>query len=121
LQLAAAATQAQTAAFPQRFPARVGRRVVVVHVADIDWIEAIGDYCGLHAAGRNWCANRCRCWNASSIPRSPAHTPSAIVRVARIAELRAATNRDAVARLADGTALKVSRTYSDALRRALAS
>lgn len=123
LQLAEVAVQAQTAAFPQRFPARVGRRVVVVHVADIDWIEAIGDYCGLHAAGR------------VQLVREPLQTlerqldpaqfqrihRSVIVRVARIAELRAATNRDAVARLADGTTLKVSRTYSDALRRALAS
>lgn len=122
-QLAAAATQAQTAAFPQRFPARVGRRVVVVHVADVDWIEAIGDYCGLHAIGRVHLVRE----PLQVLERQldPAQFQrihrSAIVRVARIAELRAATNRDAVARLADGTTLKVSRTYSDALRRALAS
>lgn len=123
LQLAAVATQAQTAAFPQRFPARVGRRIVVVHVADIDWIEAIGDYCGLHAVGRVHLVRE----PLQVLERQldPAQFQrihrSAIVRVARIAELRAATNRDAVARLADGTTLKVSRTYSDALRRALAS
>jgi two-component system, LytTR family, response regulator len=123
LHLAEVAAQAQTAAFAQRFPARVGRRVVVVHVADIDWIEAIGDYCGLHASGRVQLVRE----PLQVIERQldPAQFQrihrSVIVRLARIAELRAATNRDAVARLADGTTLKVSRTYSDALRRALSS
>jgi two-component system, LytTR family, response regulator len=120
-QLDASAPPDAGAAFAQHFPARVGRRVVIVHVADIDWVEAIGDYCGLHAGGRVQLVRE----PLQALERrlDPAvfrrvHR-SAIVRVARIAELRAATNRDAVARLSDGTVLKVSRTYSDALRRAL--
>ena len=109
-------------AYPARFPVRVGRRIVVAHASDIDWVEAVGDYCGLHTASK------------VHLVREPLHVlegkldprlfmrvhRSTIVRVDRVAELRAATNRDAVARLHDGTVLKVSRTYSDALRKALA-
>lgn len=108
-------------AYPARFPVRVGRRVLIAHASDIDWVEAIGDYCGLHTASK------------VHLVREPLHTlegrldpkqfmrvhRSTIVRIDRVAELRAATNRDAVARLHDGTILKVSRTYSEALRKAL--
>lgn len=108
--------------YPARFAVRVGRRVVVAHVSDIDWVEAIGDYCGLHTASK------------VHLLREPLHAlegrldprlfmrvhRSTIVRIDRVAELRAATNRDAVARLHDGTVLKVSRTYSEALRKILA-
>lgn len=110
------------AAYPTRFPVRVGRRVLIAHTSDIDWVEAIGDYCGLHTSSK------------VHLVREPLHAlegkldpkqfmrvhRSTIVRIDRVAELRAATNRDAVARLHDGTVLKVSRTYSDALRKALA-
>lgn len=110
------------AEYPARFAVRVGRRVVVAHVSDIDWIEAIGDYCGLHTASK------------VHLLREPLHAlegrldprvfmrvhRSTIVRIDRVADLRAATNRDAVARLHDGTVLKVSRTYSEGLRKVLA-
>jgi hypothetical protein len=44
---------------------------------------------------------------------------SAIVRLDRVAELRTLGNRDAVLRLRDGTPLRASRTYIDALLAAL--
>ncbi|TDR40035.1 LytTR family two component transcriptional regulator [Tahibacter aquaticus] len=109
------------ARYPARFSVRIGRRLVVVHVADIDWIEAIGDYCGLHVGKQVQLVRETLQQLESRL--DPAlfvrvHR-SAIVRITRVAELRAATNRDALARLHDGTVLKVSRTYSEALRRAL--
>jgi two-component system LytT family response regulator len=45
---------------------------------------------------------------------------SSIVRLDRITELRALTNRDALLRLRDGTLLRASRTYMPALTEALA-
>lgn len=107
--------------YPVRFSVRIGRRLIVVHAADIDWVEAIGDYCGLHVGKQVQLVRE----PLQQLERrlDPAlflrvHR-SAIVRIARVAELRAATNRDALARLHDGTVLKVSRTYSEVLRRAL--
>lgn len=104
-------------AWATRFSVRVGRRSVFVATADIDWIEADGDYASLHAGGR------------VHLLREPLHQlagrldpasfvrvhRSTIVRVDRIAELQAQTNRDAMLRLHDGTPLRVSRTYIDTL------
>ena len=44
---------------------------------------------------------------------------SAIVQLGRVAELQALSNRDSLLRLHDGTPLRASRTYVDALRAAL--
>jgi two-component system LytT family response regulator len=45
---------------------------------------------------------------------------STIVRIDRIADMAALSNRDSLLRLRDGTPLRASRTYGDALRAALA-
>lgn len=44
---------------------------------------------------------------------------STIVRLDRVAEMQALSNRDHLLRLRDGTVLRASRTYVDALRAAL--
>jgi two-component system LytT family response regulator len=44
---------------------------------------------------------------------------SAIVRLDRVAEMQALSNRDHLLRLRGGTVLRASRTYVDALRAAL--
>lgn len=106
-----------------RFSVRVGHRVVVVEAADIDWIEASDDYAGLHVGTR------------VHLLREPLHQlaerldptmfirvhRSTIVRIDRIAELEALSNRDCLLRLRDGTPLRASRTYVDTLRAALAA
>jgi len=46
---------------------------------------------------------------------------STIVRIDRIAELEALSNRDCLLRLRDGTPLRASRTYVEQLRAALAA
>ncbi|GAP67450.1 sensory transduction protein lytT [Mizugakiibacter sediminis] len=106
----------------ERFAIRTGSRVAFVAAAEIDWIEAMGDYAGLHVADK------------THLLREPLHTlvnrldprcflrvhRSAIVRLDRVAELRTLPNRDGELQLKDGTRLRVSRSYSDALRKALA-
>ena len=105
-----------------RFAVRIGHRVVFVAVADIDWIEAMGDYAGLHVAGKvhllrerlHQLAQRLDPAQFVRIHRST------IVRVDRIAEMEVLSNRDCLLRLRDGTPLRASRTYGDALRVAIA-
>jgi two-component system, LytTR family, response regulator len=110
------------ASYAMRFAIRIGHRVVFIAVADIDWIEAMGDYAGLHVAGKvhllrerlHLLARRLDPAQFVRIHRST------IVRADRIAEMEMLSNRDSLLRLRDGTPLRASRTYGDALRAAIA-
>jgi two-component system LytT family response regulator len=103
--------------WPARFAVRVGRRSLFVATEDIEWIEAEGDYASLHVAGRTHLLRESLHQLAASLDPTlfvRIHR-SAIVRVDRVAELQALSNRDALLRLHDGTPLRVSRTYIDHL------
>jgi two-component system LytT family response regulator len=118
----AAPWSAPAPAWTRSFAARVGTRTVLVDAADVDRIEADGDYATLHAGGRTYLVREplqalARRLDPGEFLR--VHR-SSIVRLAAIAELRALTNRDALLRLRDGTLLRASRTYMPALTQALA-
>ncbi len=108
--------------YATRFAIRIGHRVVFIAVSDIDWIEAMGDYAGLHVAGKvhllrerlHQLARRLDPTQFVRIHRST------IVRADRIAEMEVLSNRDSLLLLRDGTPLRASRTYGDALRAAIA-
>jgi two-component system, LytTR family, response regulator len=110
------------ASYAARFAIRIGHRMVFIAVADVDWIEAMGDYAGLHVAGKvhllrerlHLLARRLDPAQFVRIHRST------IVRADRIAEMEVLSNRDSLLRLRDGTPLRASRTYGDALRAAIA-
>lgn len=113
------------AAAPQwtrTFSVRSGTRTVLVDVADVERIEADGDYATLHAAGKTWLVRERLHLLAARL--DPQHFQrvhrGAIVRLDMVAELRALTNRDALLRLRDGSVLRASRTYMPALAQALA-
>ena len=116
------ATQRNTPSHASRFAVRIGHRVAFIAAADVDWIEAMGDYAGLHVGGRvhllrerlHQLARRLDPAQFMRIHRST------IVRVDRIAEMEVLSNRDSLLPLRDGTPLRASRTYGDALRAALA-
>lgn len=104
-----------------RFQVRLGHRVRLVRADQIDWIEAQGDYAGLHANGelhllRESLQRLARRLDPSQFLRIHRST---IVRLDRVAEMQALSNRDHLVRLHDGTVLRASRTYVDALRAAL--
>ena len=104
-----------------RFPIRVGSREEVVSAGDVHWIEADGDYATLHAGPREYVLRESLHKLAGQLDPGEfvrIHR-STIVRVSQVAEVQALTNRDAMLRLADGTALRVSRTYTQALKDAL--
>lgn len=102
---------------PIRFAIKRGNSVVLVPVAEVEWIEGVGDYAGLHTGDR------------THLLREPLHRleqrldpsefvrihRSIIVRVDRIRAFRPLANRDGLIRLANGTELRVSRTYRDRL------
>lgn len=110
------------AAPPARtFTVRSGTRTVLVPVAEVERIEADGDYATLHANGKTWLVRE-RLHNlAMQLDPRQFHRVhrSTIVRLDMIAELRSLTNRDALLRLRDGSVLRASRTYMPALAEAL--
>jgi two-component system LytT family response regulator len=106
------------AAYLTRLAVRVGERVYYVRTADIDWVEADGNYLRLHTG--------------TGTPQAKAHLirkplaalaeelnpaqfarihRSALVNIDRIRELRALSDGEYQVLLTDGTKLKLSRTY----------
>ncbi|MDB5958744.1 MAG: Two-component system response regulator [Massilia sp.] len=103
------------------FSVRMGARTVLVPVAEVERIEADGDYATLHANGKTWLVRE-RLHNlAMRLDPRQFHRVhrSSIVRLDMIAELRSLTNRDALLRLRDGSVLRASRSYMPALAEAL--
>jgi two-component system LytT family response regulator len=110
------------AAEPLReFAVRIGKQVKFVSIDEIDWIEAQGDYAEIHVGARahlireslNTLESRLDTNLFLRIHRS------AIVRLNRIASVSSLPNRDCAVTLSNGTSLRVSRTYSDHLRKLL--
>jgi two-component system LytT family response regulator len=113
----------------ERAAAEAGERILVrtngrVHVLDpreIDWVEAAGDYVTLHAAGKGHLV-RDSLRNIEA--RLGAHGfvrihRSILVKLSRIRELVAKDSGDHDIVLHDGTVLRSSRSYKDALYEAL--
>jgi len=107
--------------YADRFSIRTGSRLVFVAAHEIDWIEAMRDYAGLHTPQKVHLLRESL--NELALRLDPKvfvriHR-SAIVRIDRIDEMEALANRDATLRLKNGARLRVSRTYSEKLRELL--
>jgi len=103
------------------FTVRNGINTVLVAAAEVERIEAEGDYANLHVNGKTWLVRERLHHLATQLdPRlfQRVHR-STIVRLDMITELRSLTNRDALLRLRDGSLLRASRTYMPALVNAL--
>ncbi len=91
--------------------------VIVLDHDDIDWISAEGDYVRVFAAGRGHLVRHTM--HAMEERLDPTRFArihrSAIVNVARVAEIRPHGERDSIVVLKDGTRLKLSRAYRDRL------
>jgi two-component system LytT family response regulator len=108
-------------AFLSRFVVRSSKSVTIVETADVDWMEADDDYVRLHVGTKTHLVRGTL--NALERQLDPKvfvriHR-SAIVRVARVKELVHAAHGDYVVRLADGTKLRLSRSYRERLGMAL--
>jgi two-component system LytT family response regulator len=101
-----------------RLAVRVGERVYWVRTADIDWVEADGNYLRLHTGTGTPQAKAHlirKPLSALAEELDPAQFArihrSALVNVDRIRELRALSDGEYQVLLVDGTKLKLSRTY----------
>jgi two-component system LytT family response regulator len=103
---------------PDRFIVRDGHRITFVPVADVDWIEAAGNYVRLHAGART---HLLRDTMASVEARldpdcfARVHR-SAIVSLDRIVSMAPYFHGEYVLSLRDGTRLTSSRSHSARLR-----
>ncbi|MFC6645337.1 LytR/AlgR family response regulator transcription factor [Granulicella cerasi] len=102
---------------------RVGKQTRLVSIDEIDWIEAQGDYAELHVGTRTHLLRESLNTLESKLNKDHflrVHR-SAIVRLNRIASVSTLPNRDCSITLRSGTSLRVSRTYSEHLRKLLRS
>jgi len=101
--------------FPEVIAIRTGRDVVRIKSAEIDWIDAAGDYMCVHASGET------HVLRATMKQLESALDPqlfqrihrSAIVNLSRVRKLRPHANGEYFLTLVSGQELKLSRTHRD--------
>ena len=102
-----------------RFVVKENGRIFFVKAADVDWVEAAGNYVRLHVGPA---AHMIRATIAAVEQALPAANfarihRSAIVNAERVVELRQWSSGDYIVVLSTGTKLKLSRSYRDNLER----
>jgi two-component system, LytTR family, response regulator len=104
---------------PRRILIKDRGRVVILNEADVDWVEAEGDYVRVHAGGRGHLLRETMSAMEERLdPGSFARIHrSTIVNVGRIRELKPLPNREYTVVLKDGTQLRLSRSYRDVLKK----
>jgi two-component system, LytTR family, response regulator len=105
----------------RRFAVRNGKELAFVETANIDWIEAAGDYAQLHVGKRTYLIRESLNTLETLLDRNDflrIHR-SAIVQLDRIVRITALPNRDGHLTLQNGITLRVSRSYSKPLRECL--
>lgn len=102
-----------------RYVVRAGGKMVFVRHAEIDRVEAEGDYVRVHAGPKSWLVREtlAAAEKALGSRRFLRIHRSSIVNIDRITELASLENGDYAVRLRDGTELRLSRTYREALDR----
>jgi two-component system LytT family response regulator len=104
-----------------RIPVKAHGRVMIVNVAEIDWVEADGDYVSVHVGVKSWLLRE-------TIAAAEARLAlagfvrihrSTLVNIYRVRELLPLSKGEFTVVLLDGTELKLSRNYRFALERLL--
>jgi two-component system LytT family response regulator len=110
-----------TARTPDRLVIKTGGRVILLKLADIDWIEAADNYLNLHLGNESHLHRETLASIESRLPASQflRISRSTIVNVDRIKELQPMFHGDYVVILRNGTRLNLSRTYRDQLQKLL--
>jgi len=118
---ALAARIAETQGHATRFVARRGAKHYFVRVADIDWIEAVGNYARLLTGGTSHLVRETM--KGLETRLDPAHFVrihrSAIVSIDRIQSIEAREQGEYLVTLANGARLVSSRSYSERVRHLL--
>lgn len=118
--VAAAAARAEPPARPERFLVRKLRREFLIAANDIDWLQAQGNYVGLHVNGHDYLLR------ATLTDFLAQLDPARFVRVhrshavnlGRIREIEPLDGGDARLHMHDGSTVPCSRRHRDALRSA---
>lgn len=108
---------------PQRLLLRHRRQIVPVPVAEMDWLEAEGDYVRIHTGTRNYLIEKTltELERALAPQRFARVHRSAVVNLARISELRPLGSARYEVQMMGGALVVASRTYSAALKQALSA
>jgi two-component system, LytTR family, response regulator len=112
---------AKTNSYLQRFPVRRGNEFTFVPAADVDWIEGLGDYAGLHVGIKTHLIREALTSLEERLDKKQfvrIHR-STIVQLERIVRVEPSVNRDALITLRDGKTLRLSRTYRSRLEELL--
>ena len=104
-----------------RLEVRDRGRVLLIDEQEIDWIAAEGDYVRIHVAGRGHLHRETMAAMQARLDakRFVRIHRSTIVNVDRVRELRPCGDREQLVVLRDGTRLRASRGFREALRRGL--
>jgi two-component system, LytTR family, response regulator len=104
---------------PDRIPVKTAGRVVVIRVADVDWVKAEHDYVSLYVGDKSWLVRE----TIASIESRFADAGlvrihrSTLVNIDRVRELRPLDKGEFRVVLHNGTELKLSRNFRAALPR----
>jgi two-component system, LytTR family, response regulator len=111
-----------TAPRPERLAVRMGSRIVLVPVGDVDWIESDGDYARIHAGDKSYLISvRMHVLEEMLDPgRFLRVHRCVIVSLAQVSELHRDDDGGGTVMLRNGVRLRVSRGRREDLERALA-
>jgi len=102
-----------------RLPIKSNGRIIVIRSADIDWIEAEGDYVSVHVGGKTWLTRETIAAVELRLALSGfvrIHR-STLVNAERVKELRPLDKGEYIVVLSDGTELKLTRNYRASVER----
>lgn len=114
----AVATRVQAEVVPQnQFTIRNGNSMLLIRAKDVDWLEALGDYTGLHVGNKTHLLRESISSIADRLDRTEflrIHR-SAIIRLERLVKVERLPNRDCIVTLQNGQLVRASRSYSEQL------
>jgi two-component system, LytTR family, response regulator len=120
-ELRASSGQNPASTLTDRIPVKSHGRVIIVNVAEIDWVEADGDYVSVHVGAKSWLLRETIAAAEERLALSGfvrIHR-STLVNIYRVRELLPLSKGEFTVVLLDGTELKLSRNYRFALERLL--
>jgi two-component system LytT family response regulator len=116
LQVAASPSMVSAA---DRLPIKANGRIIVIRLADIDWIEADGDYVSVHVGDKSYLMREtiAAVELRLALSRFVRIHRSALVNAERVKELRPRDKGEYTVVLSDGTELKLTRNYRASVER----
>ncbi|MBV8805366.1 MAG: LytTR family transcriptional regulator DNA-binding domain-containing protein [Sinobacteraceae bacterium] len=120
-ELRAAAGKDSLPSMADRIPVKAHGRIMIVNVAEIDWVEADGDYVSVHVGAKSWLLRETIAAAEARLALSGfvrIHR-STLVNIYRVRELLPLSKGEFTVVLVGGTELKLSRNYRFALERLL--